>query len=97
MKQFIESEVKIINNMFRQNNILSKVIKAENVLNSFIRYKLSLHASQSFTAVEKMTRELSASLNKNRQRQSLPTTEIITSFNPNFALEVSHVEPEILQ
>lgn len=97
MKQFIESEVKIINNMFRQNNILSKVIKAENVLNSFIRYKLSLHASQSFTAVEKMTRELSASLNKNRQRQRLPTTEIITSFNPNFALEVSHVKPEILQ
>lgn len=97
MKKFIESEVKIINNMFRQNNILAKVVKAENVLNSFIRYKLSLHASQSFTAVEKITRELSALLNKNRQRQRLPTTEIITSFNPNFALEVSHVKPEILQ
>lgn len=96
MKQFIESEVKIINNMFRQNQVMAKVIKAENVLNSFIRYKLSLHASQSFNAVEKISRELSAALNKNRQRQSLPTTEIITSFNPSFALEVSHIKPETL-
>ena len=96
MKEFIESEVKIINNMFRQNRVMAKVIKAENILNSFIRYKLSLHASQSFNAVEKISRELSVALNKNRQKQGLPITEIITSFNPSFALEVSHIKPEIL-
>ena len=96
MKEFIESEIKIINGMFRHNHIMAKVIKAENVLNSFIRYQLSLHASQQFTAVEKLTRELSAALNKNRQRKHYPTTEVITTFNPNFGLEVSHIKPEPL-
>lgn len=96
MKEFIESEVKIINGMFRHNRIMAKVIKAENVLNSFIRYQLSLHTSQQFTAVEKLTRELSAALNKNRQRKHYPTTEVITTFNPNFGLEVSHIKPEPL-
>lgn len=97
MKQFIESEVNIINAMFRHNNIMAKVVKAENVLNSFIRYRLSLHASQQFTAVEKISRELSAAINKNRQRNRLPTTEIITVTNPSFGLEVSHISPKSLQ
>lgn len=96
MKEFINSEISIINNLFRHNKIMARVIKAENVLNSFIRYHLSLHASQQFTAIEKIQRELSAALAKNRQKYRYPTTEIISVTKPNFGLEVSHPDPKPL-
>lgn len=96
MKGFVESEIKIINGMFRHNNILAKVIKAENVLSSFIRYHLSLHVSQKFVDIEKINRELSAALNKNRQRKGLVTTDIILTTKPNFGLEVALPNPKPL-
>lgn len=96
MKDFIESEIKIINGMFKHNRIMAKVIKAENVLKSFIRYHLSLHASQSFSAIERIQRELSAQLAKNRTKYDYGSTEIILCTKPNFGLEVSHPKPEPL-
>jgi S-DNA-T family DNA segregation ATPase FtsK/SpoIIIE len=89
MKDFIESEIRIINDIFRHNNIMAKVFKAENVLNSFIRYHLSLHASQKFSDIEKLNRELSAALNKNRQKIKFVTTDILLTAKPNFGLEVT--------
>jgi DNA segregation ATPase FtsK/SpoIIIE-like protein len=96
MKDFIESEIKIINGMFRHNKIMAKVIKAENVLKSFVRYHLSLHASQQFAAVERIQREMSAALAKNRQRQGIEATDIILCTKPNFGLEVKHPKPQPL-
>lgn len=96
MKGFIESEIKIINGMFKHNRILAKVIKAENVLNSFIRYHVSLHASQQFSSIEKIQRELSAQLAKNRLKYNFPSTDIILCTKPSFGLEVSHPKPQAL-
>ena len=96
MKEFIESEIKIINGMFRHNKIMAKVIKAENVLKSFIRYHLSLHASQQFSAVEKIQREMSAALAKNRAKYGFESTDIILCVKPTFGLEVKHPKPEPL-
>lgn len=93
MKEFIESEIKIINGMFKHNRIMAKVIKAENVLQSFIRYHLSLHASQQFAAIERIQRELSAQLAKNRTKYGHPSTDIILCTKPTFGLEVSHPKP----
>lgn len=96
VKDFIESEIKIINGMFKHNRILAKVIKAENVLKSFVRYQLSLHASQQFTGIERLQRELTAALNKNRLRYKYPTTEVMLCTKPSFGLEVVHPKPELL-
>ena len=96
MKEFIESEIKIINGMFKHNRILARVIKAENVLQSFIRYHLSLHASQQFAAIERIQRELSAQLAKNRAKYGHPSTDIILCTKPSFGLEVSHPKPSPL-
>lgn len=96
MKEFIESEIKIINGMFKHNRIMAKVIKAENVLQSFIRYHLSLHASQQFSAIERIQRELSAQLAKNRTKYGHPSTDIILCTKPSFGLEVSHPKPSPL-
>jgi len=96
MKEFIESEIKIINGMFKHNKIMAKVIKAENVLQSFIRYHLSLHASQQFSAIERIQRELSAQLAKNRTKYGHPSTDIILCTKPSFGLEVSHPKPSPL-
>ena len=96
MKAFIESEVKIINKMFQHNQIKAKVVKAENVLGSFVRYHLSLHASQSFSAIEKVQRELSALIVKNRVKVGIDPTDIILSTKPGFSLEVAHPSPKPL-
>ena len=96
MKEFIQSEIKIINGMFKHNRIMAKVIKAENVLQSFIRYHLSLHASQQFSAIERIQRELSAQLAKNRAKYGHLSTDIILCTKPNFGLEVSHPKPSPL-
>lgn len=96
MKNFIESEIKIINGMFRHNKIMAKVIKAENVLHSFVRYHLSLHASQKFASIEGIVRELEAILAKNRIRQGFDPSSVILCTKPNFGLEVSHPKPEPL-
>lgn len=96
MKEFIQSEIKIINGMFKHNRIMAKVIKAENVLQSFIRYHLSLHASQQFSAIERIQRELSAQLAKNRAKYGHLSTDIILCTKPNFGLEVSHPKPNPL-
>jgi DNA segregation ATPase FtsK/SpoIIIE-like protein len=96
MKEFIESEIKVINSLFRHNNILAKVIKAENVLDSFVRYHLSLHASQQFKAIESLQRELSAVLAKNRLRWKISPTDIISVSKPTFGLEVNHPNPKPL-
>jgi len=96
MKEFIESEIKIINNLFKHNRIMARVVKAENVLSSFIRYHLSLHVSQQFVAVEKIQRELAAALAKNRQRFKFSATDIMTVVKPTFGLEVSLPNPKPL-
>lgn len=93
MKEFIESEIRLIHKMFQANNIFAKVIKAENVLQSFVRYQLSLKVNQKFTAIESVTRELEAVLTKNRQKNGFEPTNIILCIKPNFGLEVAHPKP----
>lgn len=96
MKEFIQSEIKIIHKMFQANHILAKVIKAENVLNSFVRYQLSLRVNQKFTAIEGVIRELEAALAKNRIKHGFEPTNLILCTKPNFGLEVAHPKPEAL-
>lgn len=75
---------------------MAKIVKAENVFDSFVRYRLSLHASQQFTAVEKIQRELQAAIAKNRTKQGVEATEIILCVKPAFGLEVQHPNPKPL-
>ncbi len=96
MKQFIKTEVNTINQMFKQNSIKAMVVKANNIFDSFVRYELRLHPQQSFKEVEKLLRELTVAINRNRQRNNLPTTDIKPVDNPTFALEVDHPQPKPL-
>ena len=96
MKQLIIAEVNTINNYFRTQGIKAKVVKAENVLNSFIRYHLMLHNSQNFSSVEKCLRELNVALNRVRAKFSVHPTVIKPIVSPTFGLEVSHPSPQKL-
>jgi S-DNA-T family DNA segregation ATPase FtsK/SpoIIIE len=63
---------------------------------AFVRYHLSLHASQQFTAIERIQREMSAALAKNRVKNGFGATDIILCVKPNFGLEVAHPKPQSL-
>lgn len=93
MRTFVTSEVSTINRMLQANNVMAKVVKATNVLSSYIRYQLRLHPQQSFVGVEKLIRELTVAVNRNRQRHRLPTTELKPVESPTFALEANHPKP----
>lgn len=96
MKALVENEVNIINRIFQQNKVMAKIVKAENVLDSFIRYQLRLHTTQSFNAVEKLIRELTVAVNRTREKYTTVTTEILPLSKPYFALEVTHPNPKTL-
>lgn len=96
MKNFIKTEVTVINKMFQANNVMAKVSKADNVLNSFVRYRLMLHQTQSFSDVEKLIREITNAVNKNRKRRNVAPTDIVIADNPTFSLEVNHPNPKPL-
>lgn len=96
MKEVIKAEIASLNNLFKQRHLLVKIVKAENVLSSFVRYELRLHTSQSFKDIESLTRELAVAINRVRAKYHLPSTEVIPVTKPYFALEVDHPNPKTL-
>lgn len=96
MKDLIQEEVGVLNRLLRNNNLLAKIVKAENVLDSLVRYQMILHTTQSFSAVEKLLRELTVAANRVRHKYNAPNTDILPVSKPFFALELMHPDPKPL-
>ena len=101
IKQLLNTEGALIAKMFQRNQIYAKVDPSKSVYkdptSGFIRYSLILRADQRFDAIEKITRELSDALSRQRERMGLPCPiNAIPVSVPSFALEVPHPVQQML-
>lgn len=100
IKQLLDMEAGAIDGMFKQNKIYARVQRAKSIhgdpTSGFIRYALTLRPDQSFTAIEKIHRELSAVLTRQRQRMRLPAVQAMPVSEPMFGIEVQHPFPKAL-
>ena len=101
IKQLLNTEGALIAKMFQRNQIYAKVDPSKSVYkdptSGFIRYSLILRADQRFDAIEKITRELSDALSRQRERMGLPCPiNAIPVSVPSFALEVPHPMQQVL-
>jgi len=97
LKDYVAEEVFTLNRMFRQNKVMAKVVKAKNVLDSYIVYELKLAPNQSFSAIERLQKELTAQVNRCREKNSFPLTDLVLVDHPFFAIQASHPEPKELK
>ena len=100
IKQLLDMEAVAIDGMFKQNKIYARVQRSKSIhgdpTSGFIRYALTLRPDQSFTAIEKIHRELSAVLTRQRQRMRLPAVQAMPVSEPMFGIEVQHPFPKAL-
>ena len=103
MRELMASEMKIINGMFKRNDILAKVDLKQVVVVEvgYISYGLKLAPTERLAHIESIQRELSARLATNRRRLGLTLPNniefnaIVTS-TPRLSVEVPHPSPKIL-
>lgn len=97
--QLMMQEAKLINTMFRRNDVRAKVSPRQtiNVTVGYISYGLQLAMNERFAKVEGLQRELSNLLTNHRQRSGIAGgIQVIPVSTPRLALEVPHPQPEPL-
>lgn len=99
--KILEAESRLIDGMFKRNNIYAKVDPEKSIYKDaaagFIRYGLRLRADQHFDKVERLQRELSAALGRQREQMRIAgQLNVIPVSAPSFALEVPHPAPATL-
>lgn len=97
--QLMANEAKIINTMFRRNNLRAKVDPRHSVCvqTGYLSYALTLAMDERFAKVEALQRELSTVLGNARRRLHLPgDIHAIPVTFPRLALELPHPQPKPL-
>lgn len=100
-KQMMTEEAALIAQMFKRNKIFAKIDPKQSVYkdptSGFIRYALMLRQDQRFDAIERIQREMSAVLSRQRTKMNIesPINAIPISV-PSFAIEVPHPDKKTL-